>query len=104
MQDDDNAELCRLYIPEDILEQSSNMKSSLAFFGHQMTRVVDMLEYAAKGEEPLEDEDPIEMIKECRNRALDMWAFSIIILNGSTSDADMMKWFIEQKKVLKQGA
>tara|TARA_R100000458_G_C8059496_1_gene103097 strand:+ start:153 stop:479 length:327 start_codon:yes stop_codon:yes gene_type:complete len=95
-------ELCRLYIPEDILEQGSNMKSSLAFFSHQMTKVVDMLEYAARGCEPIEEEDPVEMIKECRSRALDMWVFSNIILSGSTSDSDMMRWFIDQKKELKE--
>ena len=100
---DDHDELCRLYVPEDILEQSSSMKSSLAFFGHQMTKVVDILEHAARGDESLEEEDPIEMIKECRSRALDMWAFSNIILTGSTSDADMMRWFIDQKEELKKG-
>lgn len=109
MQNDDNhsdkdRELCRLFIPEDILEQGSNMKSSLVFFSHQMTKVVDILEYAARGGEPSEEEDPIEMIKECRSRALDMWAFSNIILNGSTSDSDMMRWFIDQKKELKEQA
>tara|TARA_Y100000401_G_scaffold116844_1_gene123636 strand:+ start:1406 stop:1735 length:330 start_codon:yes stop_codon:yes gene_type:complete len=99
---EDDRELCRLFIPEDILEQGSNMKSSLAFFSHQMTKVVDMLEYVARGGEPDEEEDPIEIIKECRNRALDMWAFSNIILSGSTSDSDMMRWFIDQKKELKE--
>ena len=99
---DGDYELCRLFIPEDILEPGSNMKSSLAFFSHQMTKVVDMLEYVARGGEPDEEEDPIEIIKECRNRALDMWAFSNIILSGSTSDSDMMRWFIDQKKELKE--
>ena len=99
-----------LYIPSDIEDRASVMKTQVTGFAAGVCEALDHMLEAVEGQEgkdsferPWASEDPRDMMKAMRMASLDMWGFFNCVLEGEQTDASLMKAFIEQKaEVMKQ--
>ena len=98
-----------LYIPADIRERGSMMKTQGISFAANLCDSLDhMLEMAEShgGEasfEEFNEVDPRAAVEFMRMASLDMWVFLNCVLEGEQTDASLMKAFMEQKaEILKQ--
>ena len=97
-----------LYIPLDIEERASAMKTQALGYAMGLHEVIDhMLLLLREGREgaisvphdelPFPQHDPVEEIEFMRGAALDMWIFFNGLLEGEQTNASLMKSFMAQK-------
>ncbi len=94
-----------LYIPADIQDRASSMKTQVIGFAAGVCESLDNMLEAVEGREGQDrferpwvtDEDPRLMVDAMRLASLDMWVFFNCVLEGEQDDASLMKAFIEQK-------
>ncbi len=91
----------KLHIPTEIANHSSDMKTLISRFAYELNVGIDFVEQVSLGnDDPLCEEDPVDIFKNSALVALEIWSFCNQILNGDNSNADLMKRFIEDKKTL----
>lgn len=92
-----------LYIPADLEERGSYMKTAIVQYAAQLCEAIDyMMEMSGACEAPTKGivgvaECPRETFEALSVSSLDLWVFTHHVLDGDQTDASLMKAFMEQK-------